>query len=366
MYTLVTTTCYYIPRKCRSLLAIGCLMVGSIGLLIALHLTAVVVEREPKMSEKDMIDSIPIRHSLFKEDSRRGGTTHINSMSLTTPTTLNFSLLSPLSSHVATQVNCTPFFPNILFFIRIPKCASTSFVELVKNLTSVTKDPPFSLHFNPSGAFNWNWQTKKQVENYIKIHRQTHNRLLYVRHFYYVPFGGLTNFTYITIVRDPITRLVSSFLYYHFSSRPHIRAMLKPGHKNESLETCINLSHEGCTPNLMTKYFCGHDSPLCDSGSEGALARAKENIEKHFGVIGFVEKLSKTYFLFKRLYPNYFGNLNIRESSIFRRNKNEHSLSLSDRLRRKMEKLNMADMNLYEYLLERFKKQLQQCENNSI
>ena len=69
----------------------------------------------------------------------------------------------------------------------------------------------------------------KQVATMVtRIGRKGSYRLIYARHFYYVDFRkfGVHRFAYITILRHPVSRLISSYLYYHFSSKTHIQVFV--------------------------------------------------------------------------------------------------------------------------------------------
>lgn len=352
MYTLARSICFYVPRKCRGVILILCFLLVGISLLLGIHLMAVLVgtaNHEMKMTEKVLKENIP---TLATDHTK-------------TPST------APNLPHLQ-DVSCDPLSPKILLFIRIPKCASTSFLSIAEQLSSSQTvaggaGGSFSLHFNPSGAYDWNTNTINNVVATIREQSSIGERFMYIRHFYYVNFDDhtkreqpLPTFSYISIVRDPVSRLVSSYLYYHFSTKPHIQRILDPQHRNESLEMCIMYLHEGCTPNLMTKYFCGHEK-FCSSGSMDALEKAKRNIERHFAVIGLMESLSETYLLYKTLLPSYFKDLDVNQSSTMRRNKNEKSMDISDSLKEKIEEANRADVLLYRYIRARLLKQLTAC-----
>jgi len=55
------------------------------------------------------------------------------------------------------QSHCRPLHPSVMFFVRIPKCASTSFIEVLHKLSNANDN--FELFFHPSGAFNWDRHT---------------------------------------------------------------------------------------------------------------------------------------------------------------------------------------------------------------
>lgn len=240
------------------------------------------------------------------------------------------------------SLECKPVDPRVVFFIRIAKCASTSFVHLLRTLSTSSS---FDLFFHPSGAFDWDVRTMKQVADLAKSKQR---KYVYARHFYYVDFHpfNLKDYTYITFIRDPVSRFISSYLYYHFSSKAHIQTILDPAHKNESLMSCLEHQHEGCTHNLMTKYFCGHHR-FCKLGNEEALRTAKENLRNDFVAVGLVEEMDKSLKVFIKTLPTLFRNLD--QEPVLRNvdNKNEHHMEFSDEEKHAVQNANLADMELY-------------------
>ncbi len=236
---------------------------------------------------------------------------------------------------------CEEFDPKAVFVIRIAKCASTSFVQLLKTFS---RNSDYDLFFHSSGAFDWDVRTMKQVADMVKT---KHKRFVYARHFYYIDFRpfNLDNFTYVTFVRDPVSRFVSSFLYYHYSSKAHIKSILDPTHKNETLLDCLHKQHEGCAHNLMTKYFCGHHR-FCKLGNEKALSLAMENLKKDFAVVGLVEEMELSLKLLVKTIPLYFGKLTTEVGIV---NKNEHQTELTSIEVETIRTANSADIKLYEY-----------------
>ena len=377
MYTTARQICYHIPRKCRSVLTILCLLIMGILLLVLLHLTAAVVgfaAHENHMTDDDIIAIIPREdnskllrrrsslHELKQYDWIRNNLPLRNYSKHQTPLK---NTKQEVSNHTSLQSThhsllCVTTSTNIIFFIRIPKCASTSFVDILKRLSS---NGFFQLNFNPSGAYNWDFfTTRKVAKQVIEESKASQTGYIYARHFYYINFEKyqVKNFTYVTIIRDPVSRFVSSFLYYHFSSRPHIKAMLDSAHKNESIVECLQQGHEGCQVNLMTKYFCGHEV-FCKEGSERALEQAKLNIERHFAVIGLVEDLTTTYRVLKNWYPKYFMMLSPEINSLEQKNKNENVLHVTNDTRHIIEEANRVDIILYQYAQKRLYDQALKC-----
>lgn len=256
----------------------------------------------------------------------------------------NLTLLQSVQSTTVLS-SCEPRMYQVVFFIRIPKCASTSFVDIVRELA---KSATFEFFFHPSGAFNWNEEQMKEVADFVLAKSSDRRGFMYAQHLYHINFHqfGLVNYTYVTIMREPVSRYISSYLYYHFSSKANIQRILDPAHRNETLEECLLNQHEGCTSNLMTKYFCGHEL-FCKLGNREALQKAKSNLQAEFAVVGIMEEMILTVQVLKVLLPTYFGLLTNENLPFI--NKNERKLSISEHLQDAIRKANAADIELYNF-----------------
>lgn len=268
--------------------------------------------------------------------------------------TTNPAASMSLSVPTEPTAQCRVAHPQVLLFIRMPKCASTSFMSLFRSLA---KPLSFQLHFDPSGAYDWKDSTIKKEAQLIKSKSQK-QKLLYAKHFYYTDFEryGLTNYTYLTVMREPMTRFVSSYLYYHYSSKSYIQRMLKPRYKNESLLECISRGLNGCAHNWLTKYFCGHQR-VCRSGNRTALTMAKANMKLHFAAVGIVENVDLTLKVFAKVVPGYVAWSNDLPQS----NKNEQSMHLSAEEDEAVRRANAADIELYAYARELLQATVTSC-----
>ena len=188
--------------------------------------------------------------------------------------------------------------------------------------------------------------------------------IVYARHFYFVDFRkfGIERFSYVTIIRDPIDRVVSSYLYYHFSSKKHIQRILDPKHRNETLSDCVRQQHEGCVRNLVTKYFCGHEY-WCKNGDSKALDTAKKNLANHFAVVGIVEEMELSMRVMGLVLPQYFGMDSGDVLTLPALNKNERTASLSEREREEIATANSADMELYDFAVRLLHDQAFRCSH---
>ncbi len=213
----------------------------------------------------------------------------------------------------------------------------------------------FTLLFHPSGAFNWNSATAESVALQCKSYLRENKGVVYARHFYYVDFRkfGLPGYTYayIAIIREPISRFVSSYLYYHFSSKKHIQNMLNSSHARESLLTCLEYEHDGCTTNLLTKYFCGQHQ-FCKLANEAALRLARSNLQLHFAAVGVSEEMELSLRVFQAVLPNFFETLGSQGLGLKSLNQNEKSINITPVERDAIALANSADIVLYRYAVE--------------
>jgi dermatan/chondrotin sulfate uronyl 2-O-sulfotransferase UST len=52
--------------------------------------------------------------------------------------------------------------------------------------------------------------------------------------------------------------------------------------------------------------FCGHDPFCAEFNSKRALLRAKENVERHYAVVGVIEEVNKTLAVLEDVLPDVF------------------------------------------------------------
>jgi len=250
---------------------------------------------------------------------------------------------------------------QILFYNRIAKCASTSFVNLLQKLVSRGK---YQFVFNPKGAYDWTIQDIAGVAIKIKASARDGKRVVYARHFYYTNYTPhlALNYSYVTLVRDPVDRLISSYYYYHYSTKKYIQKMLPNGRKNETLLDCVRYAHEGCTHNLLTKYFCGH-SKLCSNGSSQALEIAKYNLEHKFVAVGLVENLTQSVQLFQKLLPAFFPPMSLDDINKILpfTNKNKRIGEVSNLIIKIIQMKNQADIQLYQFAKKLFLDKITRC-----
>ena len=116
---------------------------------------------------------------------------------------------------------------------------------------------------------------------------------------------------YISLGRDPIRRVVS--LYHWRVYRKHIpRSMSLETYLSKVDSVGVHRDDQYHGFYSWAQQLCGVD-PKCyqfNKDSEWILRRAKENVEKHFGLIGVVEHFDEFMRLGAYFFPSYFGDGN--------------------------------------------------------
>jgi len=174
-----------------------------------------------------------------------------------------------------------------LIFLHIPKTAGTTLNRIIEwqysPLAIYTMDPH---------------RIRATAERFKRLPEARRRRLQVVRgHLFYgihefLPQGA----TYITMLREPVARILSS--YYFVLRRP-----LNPLHrklKSEKLgvEDCIRLFPD--RNNTQCRFIAGvKDAAIAD---ERLLDMAKENLTKSFSVVGICERFEESLILISKTF----------------------------------------------------------------
>ena len=152
------------------------------------------------------------------------------------------------------------------------------------------------------------------------------------------------DFTYITVLRDPVERLLS---HYHFAAR-------LPGHALHQDIASGRLTVRDVAvrlANLQTRYLTNEESRQPDQPvGDAVLAQAKENLSRHFAVVGLAERFDETLVLLQRRLGwkvRSFTNSNVTHGRPARAAHGEEDLAA-------IRAVNALDTQLYEWARARF------------
>uniref|UniRef100_A0A8C4RA49 Uronyl 2-sulfotransferase n=1 Tax=Eptatretus burgeri TaxID=7764 RepID=A0A8C4RA49_EPTBU len=204
-------------------------------------------------------------------------------------------------------------FPSQVFYNRVGKCGSRTLVQLMRILAEKN-----AFTFATSNVHNKTRLHHVEQEELMKNISALKKPFLYTRHVHFLDFNrfGMEQPTYINIIRDPISRFLSSYFFRRFGDRRNEQSHIvrTPNMKMEerllSIDKCILQSFPECNnPKIfyIIPYFCGQD-PRCREPGIWALTQAKENVMRNYLLVGILEELEDTLLLLQRLLPHYFKN----------------------------------------------------------
>lgn len=170
--------------------------------------------------------------------------------------------------------------------------------------------------------------------------------------------------TYITILREPIDRIISHY-YYVLRTPEHYLHQTVTSQKM-TLEDFVSSGITEETDNGQTRLLSGAEEPLQRPFAQGSirfgecsvqiLERAKQNLHAHFSVIGLVERFDETLMLLKQTFgwriPFYIPENVTRH----RPRKEEIPRETLELIKRH----NELDISLYEYVTKIFEESLKQ------
>lgn len=210
---------------------------------------------------------------------------------------------------------------DLLFFNRVPKVGSQTTMELIKTL-AIKND------------YHYHKDRTQKVET-IKLTRSEEKWLtnlvsffsppsVYVKHVCFVNFSqyDIEMPIYVNMVRDPVERVISWYYYvrapWYFVERKRAFPDLplpNPNWLRKDFDTCVRRGDKECQYlegderddfGQLTEFFCGQEDECTGLNTEVALRRAKENVEKHYAVVGVLEELNKTLTVLEHYIPRYF------------------------------------------------------------
>jgi len=190
---------------------------------------------------------------------------------------------------------------DVIIFLHLPKCGGTTLNRLIEweysPLEIFSLDPSF---------FRW---------SYARLSRTPIERFKRIRVFKgHMPFGLHERLprpaTYITVLREPIDRAISSYYYARsYKLDPHHRMASK-----QSLEEYVRATPRD---NVQTKLVAGHANGydfLSGECTAEMLETAKRNLAEGFSLIGLTERFDESLVLAKILFGwqiRQYANFNV-------------------------------------------------------
>ncbi|KAK0172964.1 hypothetical protein PV328_006223 [Microctonus aethiopoides] len=269
---------------------------------------------------------------------------------------------------------------HVLFFNRVPKVGSQTFMQLLRRLSV-------------RNGFGFNRDQVQRVET-IRLSPYEQRQLVRLVNSYrepsvYVKHVCFTNFTefnlpqpiYMNVVRDPVERVISWYYYvrapWYYVERKQIFPDLPlpdPEWLKKDFESCVlngdrecryieGEYHEGIGDHRrQTLFFCGHNEKCMPFNTAGALERAKLSVEKHYAVVGVLEDVNATLTVLENYIPQFFeGATEVYwdEMNSFKRiNRNSFKPPVSEEVKDMVRKNFTKEIEFYQFCRQRLHRQL--------
>jgi hypothetical protein len=157
-------------------------------------------------------------------------------------------------------------------------------------------------------------------------------------------------FTYITMLRDPVDRIISH--YYFVLRTPHHGLYDEVTSRNLTLRDYVLSGLRGETNNGQTRLIAGEESTSLPYGQcpPELLETAKRNIEKDFTLVGLTERFDETLILLKRAFgwkTPFYVKMNVTKDRPRKEDIPADTLAI-------IEEYNQMDAELYRYAQQLF------------
>ena len=192
--------------------------------------------------------------------------------------------------------------PQNIIFDHLPKCGGTSLNKLLESNYSRKRI------FKMSGS-----DPDKSVTEFLSLHSSKRNQMNLI-------YGHLAgklihsvdkNFIVITVLREPIDRIISHYYYVQRKEDHYLHSIVKK--ENMSLEdyAVSDLSEE--LRNWYVQHFSGLSSVEVKKNKEKSLKMAICNLENNYDLVGFLNEYD--HFLSKLIKMANFKSKQILEKN---------------------------------------------------
>ncbi|XP_061715038.1 heparan sulfate 2-O-sulfotransferase pipe isoform X3 [Cydia pomonella] len=269
---------------------------------------------------------------------------------------------------------------ELLFFNRVPKVGSQTFMELLRRLAARNQ---FGFHRDAVQRVETIRLAPADQQVLASIVTAHAPPASYIKHVCYTNFTryGYPSPIYVNVVRDPVERVISWYYYvrapWYYVERKRAFPDLPlpdPAWLKKDFETCVlsgdrecryvqGETHEGIGDHRrQTLFFCGHEPQCTPFNSVEALQRAKRVVEEQYAVVGVLEDMNSTLLAFERYIPRFFSGaskLYWEELNTFNRiNRNAFKPPVSEAVKNMVRANFTREIEFYEFCKQRLHLQL--------
>ena len=241
-----------------------------------------------------------------------------------------------------------PPYRKHIIFLHIPKTGGTTLRDI----------------FNRQYKNNESILTKRLIEseNIIKgLNDEEKNRILMIQG--HMQFGlhryFNNNFKYFTMMREPVKRVLSQYTYFlSLKNNPY---GLSTGSKEMTIRELYESEIGPQLTNTQSQCISGTliDNDSSEVSSDRILEKAKQNLEKHFLLVGLTERFNETLLLLKRELgwnAPYYSRANVTKKIQGRGNIPEDDIEF-------VKEKNHLDLQLYDFATALFNEKLNDSDH---
>ncbi|XP_072023794.1 uronyl 2-sulfotransferase-like [Amphiura filiformis] len=211
---------------------------------------------------------------------------------------------------------------HLIVYNRVPKCGSRTMVSLLKEQFTTTTGT--WIMQNKISQRNGDLSDDKRLiltkGGILQLVQNTSSLPAVIHgHFRFMPIERSKHPVYMSIIRDPLARMVSTYYFIRFGDGQipdrhlkQLNARIRPEHFNMTFDDCVLQELNACVSpgkvSTQISYFCGIH-PNCSQPSEWSLEQAKKHIDKEYLLVGIMEDFESTVMILERLAPDLFHGL---------------------------------------------------------